>query len=589
MSEGNEATTGNELVVAALEYAAAGLPVLPLDGKIPRNENGLKRASADVAVIAEWVRRWPAMGLGIRTGAESGLVVLDVDVQHGGAGTLKALEQEHGKLPKVPEVLTGGGGRHIYFRHPGGVVRNSAGTLGPGLDVRGDGGYVVAPPSVHESGRPYLWTTTLDQQPLAEPPPWLLEPAARTNGAAAPIGEAIPEGERDSTLASLAGTMRRRGADEAAILAALRVTNEQRCKPPLADDELERIAASIGRYEPEQKHRRLLLQQLSEVRSRTIRFLVPGLIPLRTFTLVAGIGGVAKTMWLVAVAAGVTTGVYGEEPADVLVISYEDTAEEIWRPRLLAAQGDPARVTFVSVELDDGGIVVLPKDLGELEEVAREREARLIVIDPVVAAIDTALDAHKDQHVRSVLGKLRGLAESTDSAIAGLGHLNKTPSREAYIRVANSVAFWNAARSVVLVTEDDDDEDDRLIVQMKANWARKMPAERWRIEGIVLPGELDPETGKPIETARMTFVEKATGVDTDRLLEARKLDSATKVEAATGYLRSALSDGEWHEKEGLAKIAVGISVRTLERAAKELDVEREYRGFPATSWWRASG
>jgi hypothetical protein len=338
---------------------------------------------------------------------------------------------------------------------------------------------------------------------------------------------------------------------------------------------------------------RLTIRQLSEVRSRSISFLVDGLVPLRTFTLLAGIGGQGKSTLAAAWAAGVTTGQYGDGPADVLVISYEDTAEEIWRPRLLAAEGDPARVGFVSVAVDEGGIVVLPEDLDELGEAIRYRDARLVVVDPVVAAIDTKLDAHKDQHVRSVLGALAELAEATDSAIVGLGHLNKTNSTDAYIRVANSVAFWNAARSVVLVTEDLSDEadgDDRLVAQVKANWCRRRPPQRWRIESTVLPDELDPDTGKPIETARMTFTEHAHDVDHDTLLGGRKSSGTTKTELATEFLQDALADGEWHEKQGLEKIAgaQGISYRTLSRAANDLSIEHERRGFPATSWWRLS-
>jgi hypothetical protein len=332
---------------------------------------------------------------------------------------------------------------------------------------------------------------------------------------------------------------------------------------------------------------RLTIRQLSDVESRAISFLVDGVLPLRTFTLLAGVGGYGKSTLAAAWAAGVTTGRYGDDPADVLVISYEDTAEEIWRPRLLAADGDAERVGFVSVALDEGGIVVLPEDLGELEQAVHGRGVRLVIVDPVVAAIDTALDAHKDQHVRSVLGALAGLAEATDSAIAGLGHLNKTNSRDAYIRVANSVAFWNAARSVVLVTPDEG-EDDRLAAQVKANWCRRRSPERWRMESIVLPEELDPETGKPIETARLTFVEFAHDVDLETLLDARKADGSTKTDQAVAFLADALADDEWHEKPGLVKLASahGISERTLERAAANLQLESELGGFPATARWR---
>lgn len=114
------------LLHAALDYAAAGLPVLPCDGKVPRNRGGLTNASADVDVVAEWWRRWPSANVGVVTGSASGFSVLDVD---GAAGlrSLAELERAHGAL-KTAQVLTGSGGRHYWFRAPDGL-RNSAGKL----------------------------------------------------------------------------------------------------------------------------------------------------------------------------------------------------------------------------------------------------------------------------------------------------------------------------------------------------------------------------------------------------------------------------------------------------------------------------
>jgi Bifunctional DNA primase/polymerase, N-terminal len=90
--------------------------------------------------------------VGIVTGEISNLVVLDFDPQHDGNASIERLERQIAPLPVTVEVTTGGGGRHLYFAHPGGLVRNRAG-LAQGVDVRGDGGYIVAPPSVHPSGR----------------------------------------------------------------------------------------------------------------------------------------------------------------------------------------------------------------------------------------------------------------------------------------------------------------------------------------------------------------------------------------------------------------------------------------------------
>jgi hypothetical protein len=250
---------------AALTYVERGLHVLPLHGivggvctcgtndcaspgKHPRLVNGLNGASLDAGVVVGWWERWPNANVGICTGVGSGLVVLDVDAQTGGATTLKALQTKLGKLPSTPRVLTGGGGYHLYFRHPGGEVRCSVGKLGYGLDVRGDGGYVAAPPSLHVSGRPYLWTRSLDQEALVEPPAWVL--STSRNRLETPVGAsaAIPLGQRNTTLASIAGTLRRGGLEEEELVASLRVINERRCHPPLPAAEVDRIAHSVAGY-----------------------------------------------------------------------------------------------------------------------------------------------------------------------------------------------------------------------------------------------------------------------------------------------------------------------------------------------------
>ena len=145
-------------------------------GKHPRTRQGLKDASTNEAIVAGWWEQWPDANVGVRTGSASGLLVLDVDADSNGEQTLARLEQTHGSLPDTVTALTGGGGKHLLFCHPGGEVRNSAGKLGEGLDIRADGGYIVAPPSIHVSGRAYRWQEghAPSEVPLADPPSWLL-------------------------------------------------------------------------------------------------------------------------------------------------------------------------------------------------------------------------------------------------------------------------------------------------------------------------------------------------------------------------------------------------------------------------------
>ena len=118
---------------------------------------------------------------------------------------------------------------------------------------------------------------------------------------------------------------------------------------PDVDIDFGAIPADVETSTPAADLGRLHVRALADVRSRAVRFLVPGLIPLRTMTLVAGVGGLGKSTWLAGVTAGVTRGEYGE-PGDVVVITYEDTAEEVWRPRVLAAEGDLRRVHEIYVD-----------------------------------------------------------------------------------------------------------------------------------------------------------------------------------------------------------------------------------------------
>ena len=260
-------------LACALDYAARGWPVFPLHsvrdgrcscgradcpspGKHPQTAHGLKDASRDPNTLRAWWVRWSDANIGILTGNPSGLLVVDVDPRSGGDDTLADLEARHGPLPETVEALTGGGGRHVFFKHPGFHVKARTNALGDGLDIKGDGGYVVASPSVHISGRPYAWEVAHhpDDVPLAAAPAWLLDGLAEKPAPDAPgpdgAGDMIPEGQRNASLARLAGAMRRQGAPLAEIEAALMAANANRCEPPLDEGEVCRIAASVGRYPP---------------------------------------------------------------------------------------------------------------------------------------------------------------------------------------------------------------------------------------------------------------------------------------------------------------------------------------------------
>lgn len=266
----------------ALVLADAGLPVIPLHctvgaacscsaagrcrtpGKHPRTERGLLEASKDPTVIKTWFERWPDASLAVVMGWQSGLFAVDIDPRHEGDRRLAALEAEFGPLPETIEAATGGGGRHLLFRHPGQTQRIRSACIRTGIDIKGDGGYIVVEPSSHASGGTYRWVRSPLVCAPVDAPGWLLEmvlspvrpvsDASQTPTGAAQHSvsaeEPIPEGGRNATLASLAGSMRRRGFGQGAIEAALIEENARRCRPPLPADEVRDIARKISRYAP---------------------------------------------------------------------------------------------------------------------------------------------------------------------------------------------------------------------------------------------------------------------------------------------------------------------------------------------------
>ncbi len=242
---------------AAARYLAGGWSVLPLRRGEKRpliHWEMLQQARADAATLEQWFARWPDANVGIVTGEVSNLIVVDVDPKHGGDDSLADLERRYGPLPETVEARTGGGGRHLYFAHPGGLVPNRVG-LAQGIDLRGDGGYIVAPPSLHPSGQLYAWApgrspTDMAPAPL---PRWLLfaghGPRARRTLAdwRQLVHAGVAEGERNTTIASLTGHLLWHGVDAQVALELMLAWNRLRCRPPLDDEEVARVVVSISR------------------------------------------------------------------------------------------------------------------------------------------------------------------------------------------------------------------------------------------------------------------------------------------------------------------------------------------------------
>ena len=224
-------------------------------GKHPRIPAWQNQATTDVATIRRWWKTWPHANIGVVAG-KSGLVVLDIDPKHGGDNSLDELIAEHGALPDTREQITGGGGRHILFKHPGGYIQNrqDQSSIAPGVDIKANGGFFVAAPSLHSSGNRYQWDG-LEDAGTAELPAWLkqlLMSKPTTNGKTKrPVNsEKFTDGQRHRALLSYAGKLRHAGCGPDEVLAALLEFNRRRCSPPKSETEVRKLAEDIAqRYE----------------------------------------------------------------------------------------------------------------------------------------------------------------------------------------------------------------------------------------------------------------------------------------------------------------------------------------------------
>ncbi|MCJ2044406.1 bifunctional DNA primase/polymerase [Methylobacterium sp. J-078] len=228
---------------------------------------GLNSATNEEKVVRRWFTVAPFANLGLATGST---IVLDVDPRHGGDDSLRALEAEHGPLPETCRSITGGGGEHIFFRPPAGVeIRNSAGDnggLAPGLDIRGTGGYIVAPSSLHRSGRPYEWSVDHhpDEVVPAPMPDWMVRALTQPSLGAARspaewrrfVAEGVSDGGRNTAVSRLTGHLLRRFVDPEVAHELVQAWNATRCSPPLRPEEVTKTVGSIARKELKRREAR---------------------------------------------------------------------------------------------------------------------------------------------------------------------------------------------------------------------------------------------------------------------------------------------------------------------------------------------
>lgn len=239
----------------ALQLASQGFPVFPLKRKkkTPVQSGGFKNATTDRETVATLWGQHPLSNIGIACG--NGLLVIDLDIKPDqgidGRESIREWEAAHGSFPDTVTAVTGSGGQHLYFRvHK--EYRPKVGIL-PGVDIRCDGSYVVAPGSIHENGNEYFWDISPEEIPIAEVNDSVLElldlKDERAEGEGFSMPNSIEKGFRVNTLFRLCASLQSKGLSDEAIQAAVRTENEKRCNPPLTEFELTKeVFPALKRY-----------------------------------------------------------------------------------------------------------------------------------------------------------------------------------------------------------------------------------------------------------------------------------------------------------------------------------------------------
>lgn len=582
---------------AALFYAQQGLAVFPLKprSKQPATNNGFKAATTDPDRIAEWWDQYPDSNVGIATGKVSGgLVVIDLDIDEdkgkNGYEVLKDWQREHGALQETAMVITGRGGYHYYYRDSG-TWRNRTG-LYEGVDVRGDGGYVVAPPSVHENGRRYEWEQDLQEYGIAAMDQTVIDflmPVSQDSGKEGfQVPDEIPEGQRTSTLVKLVCSQQAKGLSDEAIRAAVRAENEARCVPPLTDEELEKtVFPALTRYRkgnapyckavPDKgvfrpmKSYKLSVDQLDNIEEQTPEWLVLDYIPKYQITTLAGDGGAGKTTVWCALAAAISSGKrtffesflpedWGNgEGKKVMYFSSEDSTKYTLRRRLRKNGANLKNI--ITIGIDDERFREIKFNSPFLEQLLNAHRPALCIFDPIQAFVPPDIKMGDRNAMRQCLGCLLEYGEKYGTTFLIVAHANKQSGVWGRKRIADSADVWDLSRSVLMAGETNE-KGVRYLSHEKSNY-----------------GPLGGSILYTIDDDVVHFKAYSNKRDKDFITEVDySTRQAPQRDEAKDFILEFLKDGEKEvaELDAMAN-AQGITKGTLTRAKSELKKDGKIR------------
>ncbi len=323
---------------------------------------------------------------------------------------------------------------------------------------------------------------------------------------------------------------------------------------------------------------------LSDVEPETVVWLWPGRIPLGKLTILDGDPGLGKSTVGIDIAARMTRGWEMPDgppiiraPAGVVILSAEDGLADTIRPRIDAAGGDPTRILALTVVPAGDGEprpIEIPGDLQFLKEAIESVDAKLVIIDPLMAFLQADTDTHKDQSARAVLFKLAALAEEADVAVLLIRHLNKTVGGNPLYRGGGSIAFVAAARSALLVAKDPDNPDDRVLAPLKNNLAKDLGSLSFRLETA--------ENG----ASRVSWI-GASDLDAASLLsDTRDREGVSERDFAKEVVADFMSDGPKQFEDICASTKrEGLRKSMTRKALHDLGCRARNDGFQGKWFW----
>ena len=611
----------NELYNYALAYAKRGLAVFPLipKDKKPLTANGFKDATTDPTKIKEWWSIHPDANVGIATGQISGgLVVVDMDVdkekgKDGYHTFMKWCDDNFLMLPDSWLSITGRGGYHLCFRSAF-PVSSRIGWL-EDVDVRADGGYIVAPPSIHPNGTKYEWEQSPAEYELIDTSDTDVEfvmnsiiVSNKTSNEPLKVPDEIPEGHRDEFMFKLACKYQAMGMSDEVMLVALMAENNLRCKPPLTEKEIKRKVKQAQKYakgevisvtdntetvekrktygktrkiEEEVTEHDLDMPNLEQFEERQKEWLVPDYIPKGCVTLLCSDGGIGKTTIWCDTLAAFTTGrqtifekaleipFYQGQPRNVMYFSKEDPTEEILKGKLREAGADQSKIRCFG--LDDERLSKIWYGSLLLDRLVEKYRPDIVVFDTLQAFLPEGVDMAKRKDMRDALNPLNALGAKFGTSFLMVMHTNKS-SNSGRQRMADSSDIWDLGRSALMAGRTKD-ENICYLSHEKSNYGRLQKTILFSVtdHGIEFRGTSNRKDRDYVADGVAVAVQ------------------SPKLDEAKDFIMDNVDDCiEICELEKMAK-AAGIAKGTLENARAELKKERLIRvgsvGFGKEKKW----